>query len=214
MCLHESIFCTNIPSALALNFRFGINSYTSLSALSALDSADWKYLSILATCLPLSSTSVYIKRDLFYLLAPPYPNILHPPIKIVLDPPVPIPPLPGLYQQHPSDRIGTFRLLHYPLYLGGDPTYLGVGRRESVPGRPRLVLLPLYILPQICNILADPSDNLGPGIALSLPYLFQHNLVLVDIPYKRFSPVPGVVPLPLVLPQPLHKIPPPPQKGI
>ena len=93
----------------------------------------------------------------------------------------------------PPIKIVPLGPLHYPINIGGEPAYLGLGRRKGVPGRPRLVLVPLQIFPYISNLLTKPSGDLVPGIILSLPHLSHHPLGLVNIPYKRFGPVPGFV---------------------
>ena len=41
---------------------------------------------------------------------------------------------------------------------------------------------------------------------ISLPIISHHPLVLVDLPYERLNPVPGVIPLPLGRPQILPNI--------
>ena len=75
-------------------------------------------------------------------------------------------------------------------------------------------MVPLQLLIHISNLLAYNSDGLGPGIALSTPSLYHHTLGLLDIPYKQFLPVPGVVPIPFGFHQTLPKIPSPPQQGL
>ena len=62
-------------------------------------------------------------------------------------------------------------------------------------------------------LVGDPLIAYGLGIGVALSLLF-HLLGLIDIPYKKISPVPGVISLPLIFPQPLTKIPPPPQQVI
>ena len=59
------------------------------------------------------------------------------------------------------------------------------------------ILVPLQLLPQIGNILANTYGGLGPGIELNIPSLSHHPLDLVNLPQKQSSPVPGVVTLPL-----------------
>ena len=109
--------------------------------------------------------------------------------------------------------IGSLGPLPYPIDIRGEPAYISLGGREGGPGRSRLILVPLHLLTQIGNLLADPSIGIGPGFALSLPRLSRHPLGLVNIPYKQFGPFTDVAPLPLGRPQPLPKIPTPPQQG-
>ena len=48
------------------------------------------------------------------------------------------------------------------------PAYLSLGGHEGGPIRPHLVLVPLQLLTNIDNLLADPSNGLYPGVELSL----------------------------------------------
>ena len=57
-------------------------------------------------------------------------------------------------------------------------------------------MVPINLLPQIINILSDPSGGLGPVVALTIPSLSHNPLGLVDILHKWFGPVIGVIPLP------------------
>ena len=77
---------------------------------------------------------------------------------------------------------------------------------SDVPGYPRLVLLSLHILPLIDNILDEPSNGLGPRIAISIPLLSHHTLGFFNLTYILISPVPGIVRLPLGFPQALPNI--------
>ena len=56
-------------------------------------------------------------------------------------------------------------LLTYLLNLGGKPAYIGLIIREGGPGRNRLVLGPIHLLSYIGNLLSNPLDDLGPGVA-------------------------------------------------
>ena len=123
-----------------------------------------------------SSASIKFGRDQFNPLVPLYPKILHNPTGIVLLPSVPLPPLRIL---NPVYGILTIGLTHlgpfpHPVDIGGMSAYFVLGRRKRVPILPRLAMVPLQLLTQIVNLLADPSDGLGPDIALSLPLLSRN----------------------------------------
>ena len=60
----------------------------------------------------------------------------------------------------------------------------------------------------------DGRDGIRPDVALSLPRLSHHTLVLINFPYDRIEPVPGIFPLPLRQPRDLSNIFPLPQQGI
>ena len=207
-CLPETRFRLNSLSSPALNFRFNINSSASLLSLLALSSTNQHRFSRASEHLPFSTSAVDIRRDQLYPLVPPYLKILHPLIKIILGPPkslkvgddtvpsslylpqaiawplcvLPLPPLCGII---PIDgglpiRLGPLRPFPYPVELGGEPTHLGLGIREGVPNRQRLVLLSL---PHIFNLLDEASDRIVPGVALYKPHLSHHTHIPVDFPY-------------------------------
>ena len=88
--------------------------------------------------------------------------------------------------------------------------YLGLGGRVGSCGCSRIFPGPIQILNQIGNLLVETSDDIGPGIALSIPRLSHYPLGPTDLPYEQTGPVPGIVPIPLDRPQPLTKILPPP----
>ena len=60
----------------------------------------------------------------------------------------------------------------------------------------------------------DGFDGLLTGVALSTPRIFHHTLGLINLPYYRLGPVPGIFPLSIGRPQELPKIFPLPQQGI
>ena len=129
---------------------------------------------------------------------------------------VPLIPLRGL---DPIDGILPIILfplgpLPYPIDIISMPAYLGLSRRKGGPICPLLVLVPLQLLPQIGNLLDEPSNIIGPGVALSLPCLSHNPICLIYLSYKIFVLVPSVISLLLICPQTLYKIPPPPHQGM
>ena len=79
--------------------------------------------------------------------------------------------------------LGSLGLLPYALDIGSESAYLGLGGREGSPVHPCLVLVPLQILPQICNILDETSNGLGTSVALYPPYLSHYPLGIEYLTY-------------------------------
>ena len=102
----------------------------------------------------------------------------------------------------------------YPVNIGEEPTYLGLGGHEGGPGHHFPVLVPLHILPHIVNIFDEPFYGLRPGIDIYFLTLSLHHLRLIKYPYERLRPVPGVSHLHLGQPKPLPNTPPLPQQAI
>ena len=85
--------------------------------------------------------------------------------------------------------------------------------RRILQMSPLLLIPPLRDSNMPCNFssltifdIVNKSDGLGPGVALSLPCLYNHPLVLIGLLYDKIDPVPGVLPPPLVRPHILPDI--------